>query len=340
MSKVFNRAQSRVLARRVKEKFTPDKEDLTKVRVVSGGVAQVAGQLYNSATGGFRAGTVVEATNVGTAGNAQYVAKYANQTKTELDELGIRKLVNSMLDDFLNSPEFLAAIPEPETNVTIPSQGELFRDSVGPVTTAGQTTFTATIPSSTITGDLLVFVVGSGSATTESLTIPAGWEDGFWNGYSPNGVNVAVVYRVAAGTAGETSTDAGDTVTIEYDVPLTTDNAVQILYVLNGNRVGAYVNSDQSASSVGEPNTTATIPDLAFGSTLAIAIGLYVIVSEDNTTIIPNVGLTELIDIGTATCGVFVAYRVLVGASESPLMTCTQSASVRQISGGIVFEGL
>ncbi len=70
MKDVFKAAENRILAKRVKAKFTPPAEEVRKVRVLSSGVASVAGQVYNSETGGYRPGDIVEAVNIGTKGNA------------------------------------------------------------------------------------------------------------------------------------------------------------------------------------------------------------------------------------------------------------------------------
>ena len=78
MNNVFKSTENRILAKRVKGKFTNPTEDIANIRVLSGGVSSVAGQVYDSDTGGFRAGSVVEAVNVGTKGNARYVVKVAN----------------------------------------------------------------------------------------------------------------------------------------------------------------------------------------------------------------------------------------------------------------------
>lgn len=206
MSKVFNRAQSRVLARRVKEKFTPDKEDLTKVRVVSGGVAQVAGQVYNSATGGFRAGTVVEATNVGTAGNAQYVAKYASSNSLGLDGNAIRQallgLGNSAvggwsesdlqkkIDDAIRDAINNGTIPTSDPSTPTPTSAspvtrtidDIIRDTKGPVVAPAGNSVTVKIPDTVQVGDFLIFIVNSRTVYDET-DIPPG------SPYYPNGIN-------------------------------------------------------------------------------------------------------------------------------------------------------
>jgi len=218
MSKVFNRAQSRILSKRVKAKFTPDKEDLTKVRVVSGGVAQVAGQVYNSATGGFRAGEVVEATNIGTAGNAHYVAKFSSSNSLGLDGAAIRRALQGLGDSAIGGwseselqkkiDEAINKLPDPVAPIITPTPtsaspitrtvDDIIRDTVGPIaSSSGGATITVRIPDTTEEGDFMVMVVHSRLETDEADSYYAthgDWPLGFqgdgaapWEPWSKNG---------------------------------------------------------------------------------------------------------------------------------------------------------
>jgi len=371
------RAKTRILKSRFDKNYRTVEPQLVRTTVAARGVGR-SDQPYNGDMGQFRREDVVVAENIATQANPYLVAKHVapgagtgrgggrgvgSDTIGGLTTDELEQTIRRIADNLINPPPRYNA---PENDVTddehdresdgnndgLPDDGntdtngdgipdwleDYIRAYQAPAPTSGGTSFSATVPANTMTGDYVIFAGGASSTTSEDIVVPSGWTDAFWNGYSPNGVNFFCIYKVAAGTAGQISTDAGTTVTVEYDPALTLQNVIQRLFVLKNDKVVSYVDGYQSNSPVGEPNTSAPIASFNWGATYTLALGFYVIISRGNLTITPVTDLWEWSDAGEGTCSLFLGYRFFDNASSSPLMACTQSDSVRQLAGGVVFE--
>lgn len=148
MKDVFAMAQNRILAKRVKGKFTPKAEEVRNVRVLSSGVASVAGQVYNAETGGYRAGDVVEAVNVGTKGNAHYQAKLSGGGLTETE---VKRMIEKALEGFSQNEIKQVTSTIPPVSEVEPTINDIIK-SMTVVSGTGDT-MTITIPSYAAIGD-------------------------------------------------------------------------------------------------------------------------------------------------------------------------------------------
>lgn len=97
----FDRTTARLLAQRVKKKFTNPEEDIANVRVMANGVAATGGQVYNADVAGHRPGTVVKAINVGSKAKAHYVAQFGNSDGNGLlGENDVKRMIAAALEGF------------------------------------------------------------------------------------------------------------------------------------------------------------------------------------------------------------------------------------------------
>lgn len=183
MKDVFKAAENRILAKRVRDKFTPKAEEVRKVRVLSSGVASVAGQVYNAETGGFRAGDIVEAVNVGTKGNAHYRARFGGTgtTGNGMTAEEVKRLIEKELEGFNQNEikQVTSTIPT-DTGSGDPSMTVTPEDNISATGFVGDTFTGSQVYTLTNTGTAsLVWTVIKGrpwvtlSATTGTLAASA-----------------------------------------------------------------------------------------------------------------------------------------------------------------------
>lgn len=179
----FDRTTARLLAQRVKKKFTNSEEDIANVRVMANGVAATGGQVYNADVAGHRPGTVVKAVNVGSKAKAHYVAQFGNSDGNGLlGENDVKRMIEAALEG-LSQNELKQITSTPPTSTpsgSDPSMTVTPEDNISATGFVGATFTGSQVYTLTNTGTAsLVWTVIKGrpwvdlSATTGTLAASA-----------------------------------------------------------------------------------------------------------------------------------------------------------------------
>lgn len=218
-----------------------------------------------------------------------------------------------------------------------PKISDVIRDSYGPFKVTGGSV-SLTIPATTMTGDLILAVVQPDDYYT-TVTEPTGWDYYFnagatgaaGSGRDYPGLQLYPMYKVAAGTAGSLSTDAGTTVTVdvEYNTPTEafTGDSIAVLYVLNNEYItGSYAYSGSKVDFAtfdyynDTPPITATAPSLT--TTTAHEIVFYMLGSYGSVGVTPNE--TELCNFQITGCSLYIGGRIYPSAMATGTHTFSQ----------------
>lgn len=288
----FDRTTARLLAQRVKKKFTNPEEDIANVRVMANGVAATGGQVYNADVAGHRPGTVVKAVNVGSKAKAHYVAQYGSGGLTEAD---VERMIKKALKDFGRVPDFA----QPSSELTL---ADMIRGTAGAYTNADTDTITIDIPAATVNGDLIVVFFGhtsnesSGTPPTYGAYIPDangfttfasdGWQgDPYAVSPACGGQYFECMYKVASSESSTYTFTANASVT-----------SVAFVLVLNGTYIG--LPEDEMLTVYDHESATrgSTVSLSAYTATDLAEPVFFVVCSEGTTGFAHDSGVYELFD--------------------------------------------